>query len=158
MRRTSLDPTYIARVTAAPATRPRGPEAVELLFALMDAMRQHFGAVAAGYDLTPQQALTLHQLTDEGRPMRELAALLQCDASNITGIADRLEAAGLVSRQTSEADRRVKCLVPTTDGRRVRAELDAKLSQLPPPIAVLSAKERTTLVTLLRRMLATSEH
>jgi DNA-binding MarR family transcriptional regulator len=128
---------------------------VELVFALADAMRQHLGAVAAGYDLTPQQALTLRQLNDEGRPMREMATLLQCDASNITGIADRLEAAGLVVRETSQADRRVKCLVPTTQGRRVRAELDAELSRLPPPIAILSPRERTELVTLLRRMLAT---
>jgi len=125
------------------------------VFALADAMRQHLGAVAAGYDLTPQQALTLRQLNDEGRPMREMATLLQCDASNITGIADRLEAAGLVVRETSQADRRVKCLVPTTQGRRVRAELDAELSRLPPPIAILSPRERTELVTLLRRMLAT---
>ncbi len=125
------------------------------MFALADAMRQHLGAVAAGYDLTPQQALTLRQLNDEGRPMREMATLLQCDASNITGIADRLEAAGLVVRETSQADRRVKCLVPTTQGRRVRAELDAELSRLPPPIAILSPRERTELVTLLRRMLAT---
>ncbi len=125
------------------------------MFALADAMRQHLGAVAAGYDLTPQQALTLRQLNDEGRPMREMATLLQCDASNITGIADRLEAAGLVVRETSQADRRVKCLVPTTHGRRVRAELDAELSRLPPPIAILSPRERTELVTLLRRMLAT---
>ena len=125
------------------------------MFALADAMRQHLGAVAAGYDLTPQQALTLRQLNDEGRPMREMATLLQCDASNITGIADRLEAAGLVVRETSQADRRVKCLVPTTQGRRVRVELDAELSRLPPPIAILSPRERTELVTLLRRMLAT---
>lgn len=125
------------------------------MFALADAMRQHLGAVAAGYDLTPQQALTLRQLNDEGRPMREMATLLQCDASNITGIADRLEAAGLVVRETSQADRRVKCLVPTTQGRRVRAELDAELSRLPPPIAILSPRERTELVPLRRRMLAT---
>ena len=143
-------------MTDIPATRPRGPEEVELLFALMDRMRQHFGAVAAVHDLTPQQALTLHHLDNSGRPMRELASLLQCDASNITGIADRLEAAGLVERRTSNTDRRVKALVPTPAGRRVREKLAGQLSQLPPPIAVLSPDDRQTLLALLRRMTSTA--
>lgn len=133
--------------------RPRGPEAVELLFALMDRMREDFGAVAADFDLTPQQAVTLHQLTDEGRPMRELAAVLRCDASNITGIGDRLEAAGLVKRRTSSTDRRVKALVPTEAGRRVRDDLGARVAELP-PIAALSPDEQQTLVGLMRKMVA----
>ncbi len=136
------------------SSRPRGPEEVELLLTLLDLMRQHFGTVAAVHDLTPQQAVTLHHLDDGGRPMRELASLLRCDASNITGIADRLEAAGLVERRTSSTDRRVKALVPTATGRRIREELAGQLRELPPPIAVLSMDERRTLVGLLRRMTA----
>ena len=42
--------------------------------------------------------------------MSSLAELLVCDASNITGIADRLEARGLVERRSVGADRRVKTL------------------------------------------------
>jgi DNA-binding MarR family transcriptional regulator len=133
--------------------RPRGPEAVELLFGLMDRMREDFGAVAADFDLTPQQAVTLHQLPDEGRPMRELAMVLRCDASNITGIGDRLEAAGLVERRTSETDRRVKALAPTEQGRRVRDELGARVAELP-PIAALSPEEQRTLVWLMRKMVS----
>ena len=143
--------------TAAPPVHrgrhPRGPETVELLCALMDRMRAHFTELAAEYDLTPQQASTLHQLDDEdGLPMSELAAMLHCDASNITGIADRLESAGLVERHISPADRRVKALVATPAGRRVRAELAARLSELPPPIAALTEADRHTLVGLLRTM------
>ena len=40
-------------------------------------------------------------------------ARAQCDNSNVTGIADRLEAAGLVERRPAEHDRRVKTLVLT---------------------------------------------
>lgn len=134
------------------SVRTRAPEEVELLLTLMDRMRGHLGAVAAVHDLTPQQALLLHHLDDDGRPMRELAGLLRCDASNVTGIADRLEAAGLVARETSRTDRRVKALVPTERGRRVRADLADQLSQLPPPLAVLTPQERAALVALLRRM------
>lgn len=134
---------------------PRGPEEVELLLTLMDRMRAHLSAVAAEYDLTPQQAITLHHLHDEaGLPMRELAGMLRCDASNITGIADRLEAAGLVERRTSPLDRRVKALVATEAGRRVRAELGVRMAALPPPIAALDPQERALLVVLLRKMTA----
>lgn len=34
-------------------------------------------------------------------PMRALAELLGCDASNVTGIVDRLEARGLVRREAA---------------------------------------------------------
>jgi DNA-binding MarR family transcriptional regulator len=58
-------------------------------------------------------------------PMRALAGLLACDASNITGLVDRLEAQGLVSRHLNPADRRVKNVVATEKGmeavRLVRA-------------------------------------
>ena len=50
-------------------------------------------------------------------PMNELAALLACDNSNVTGLVDRLEARGLVTRQPSPEDRRVKHIVLTDAGR-----------------------------------------
>ena len=40
--------------------------------------------------------------------MSALAHALHCDNSNVTGIVDRLEAAGLVERRAAEHDRRVK--------------------------------------------------
>ena len=54
----------------------------------------------------------------EGLPMHEIASLLACDSSNVTGIVDRLEARGLVTRRTAERDRRVKHIVPTPAGSR----------------------------------------
>ena len=53
-------------------------------------------------------------------PMRELAAWLACDASNVTGIVDGLERRGLVTRRPDPADRRVKHLVLTPEGERRR--------------------------------------
>ena len=40
--------------------------------------------------------------------MHEIATRLACDNSNVTGIVDRLEARGLVTRRPGEQDRRVK--------------------------------------------------
>ena len=55
--------------------------------------------------------------------MSRLADTLSCDASNVTGLVDRLESRGLVRRQSSLQDRRVKVLQLTPAGARLRAQL-----------------------------------
>lgn len=84
--------------------------------------------------------------------MRGLATLLACDASNVTGIVDRLEARGLVRREASAADRRVKNVVATGEGRetirRVREEMQATHGALD----TLDAAEGATLYALLERL------
>lgn len=55
-------------------------------------------------------------------------SLRHCDRSNITALVDRLEQAGLVERRVDPADRRLKTLVVTDDGRRVRADVQRALS------------------------------
>src|SRR6266498_4944390 len=74
-------------------------------------VRTHFQRVIAELDLSPPQAYALRRLEPERPlPMRDLADGLACDASNVTGIVDRLERRGLVERQVSPTDRRVKTL------------------------------------------------
>ena len=55
--------------------------------------------------------------------MGRLARGLACDASNVTGIVDRLEARGLIERRPGASDRRVKVLVITREGERLRATM-----------------------------------
>ena len=43
------------------------------------------------FDLTPPQSITLRKLLDGPLPMGSVAEVLSCDASTLTGIADRLE-------------------------------------------------------------------
>jgi DNA-binding MarR family transcriptional regulator len=86
--------------------------------------------------------------------MSELAAAMFCDASNITGIADRLEARGLVERVPAAHDRRVKTLVLTPEGARVRAELAQRLGEPPETLTSLSAADQRALRDILRRALA----
>jgi DNA-binding MarR family transcriptional regulator len=85
--------------------------------------------------------------------MKAAADRMHCDASNLTGIVDRLEARGLVMRRSHPTDRRVKELVLTDAGERLRDELD-KLPPFAPRLSELSADDRATLVELLRRTLA----
>jgi DNA-binding MarR family transcriptional regulator len=111
-----------------------------------------FTRQASERGLTFPQAFLIRQL---GRPlsMKAAADRMHCDASNLTGIVDRLEARGLVMRRSHPTDRRVKELVLTDAGERLRDELD-KLPPFAPRLSELSADDRATLVELLRRTLA----
>src|SRR3954466_5434156 len=86
--------------------------------------RDHLPPVAAALDLSPAQCHVLH-LIEPGRPvpMGQLAETLACDASNVTGLVDRLESGGLIRRQPSAGDRRVKVLDLTPTGSRLRTQL-----------------------------------
>ncbi len=53
-------------------------------------------------------------------PMGELARMLACDNSNVTGIIDRLEERGLVERRAAKRDRRVKLVALTREGKRLK--------------------------------------
>ncbi|MFI5268631.1 MAG: MarR family winged helix-turn-helix transcriptional regulator, partial [Chloroflexota bacterium] len=53
-------------------------------------------------------------------PMRASAGRLHYDSSNLTGVADRLEARGEIVRQPDPGDRRVKAIVITDEGLRLR--------------------------------------
>jgi MarR family transcriptional regulator, organic hydroperoxide resistance regulator len=111
-------------------------------------------AMAAEFDLSPMQAFALRQL-EPGTPlaMSDLAEALHCDASNVTGIVDRLEARGLIARRGDDHDRRVKMLVVTEKGAELRKRLLARISEPPPAIATLSVADQRALRDILRRAL-----
>jgi MarR family transcriptional regulator, organic hydroperoxide resistance regulator len=114
--------------------------------------RHRFLDTAAEFDLHPAQAGVLLQLDDDsGLPMNEIASQLRCDNSNVTGLVDRLEARGLVSRRAAQHDRRVKLIVPTQLGREVGDQMRARMARPPAGIARLSAADQGLLRDLLRR-------
>jgi DNA-binding MarR family transcriptional regulator len=129
-------------------------EAWELLFRVAKAKHGVLSAKLAELDLTPVQAHTLRRLDpDEPLAMSALAEALYCHASNVTGIVDRLESRGLVER-TPGADRRVKTLVLTAEGARVRARVIDLLSEPPAVLARLPEADQRALRDILRRALA----
>lgn len=85
--------------------------------------------------------------------MSSLAGHMGCDASNVTGIADRLETRGLIRRETG-SDRRIKLLALTPEGERVKRQVQARLSESSPATQKLTVTERRTLKTLLTKMAA----
>ncbi len=129
-----------------------GDEAWALLRQLLFAERRRFFETAAEFDLHPAQAGTLMQLDDgPGLPMHEIATRLACDNSNVTGIVDRLEARGLVTRRPGEQDRRVKYVALTPLGVEVREAMGSKLAQLPVAIERLSVEDQRVLRDVLAR-------
>ena len=127
----------------------------ELLMDLVMAERARIPQIAAEFQLSPPQVHALRMLEPEQPlPMGRLACALGCDASNVTGIVDRLEQRGLIERRPSDRDRRVKVLVVTSQGAKVRKALMIRLSEPPQSIAALSPADRRRLAGLLRRALS----
>jgi DNA-binding MarR family transcriptional regulator len=127
-------------------------EAQKLFFEIGMDHRGRVGASLVELGLTFSQAHALRLLDPERPlPMSSLADKLFCDASNVTGIADRLEARGLVERRSAEGDRRVKALTLTTDGVELRDRVLEIMSEPPAAIAALSAADQRTLRDVLRR-------
>lgn len=129
-----------------------GRDVAELLLELIGRMHQRFASVAAELGLTPPQMGVLKTL-DDRTPMSRLASEMRCDASNITWMTDRLEERGLVERVSDPRDRRVKLLVLTEAGRRMRRDIERRLRSRLPGLDRLSAEERKTLGRLLEHML-----
>jgi DNA-binding MarR family transcriptional regulator len=132
-------------------------EAWSLLFRLFVSQRGRVPSVAAEFELSPMQAHVL-RLLEPGTPlpMRTLARKLCCDASNVTGIVDRLEERGLVRRDAAPGDRRIKMLVVTDDGASVRRRIVKRLSEAPEPISKLSPADQRALREILGRAMTGS--
>lgn len=126
----------------------------QLLMRFFFAQRAHLPSWERDVGLSAVQCHVLH-LIEPGRPipMSRLAATLACDASNVTGLVDRLEARGLVLRRPSPDDRRVKVLELTTEGNRFRSSLLRRMTRPALPLGRLSTAEQQTLVRLLERLL-----
>jgi DNA-binding MarR family transcriptional regulator len=104
--------------------------------------------------LTVPQAQLLRML-DAPLAMNQIASRLHCDASNITGIVDRLEARGLVARGVKPGDRRIKVIELTAEGKRVRKKVAAMSSSVP-GLSQLTKSEQRSLDGLLTKALGNS--
>ena len=138
----------------ATAVHEKSPadEAWGILLQLLAAGRRRFLAVASEHDLHPAQAGALLQMEPgTPTPMHELATMLACDNSNVTGIVDRLEARGLVTRRPYAQDRRVKHVVLTPAGTDVRTRVRGHMAKVPEAIGRLSLTDQRLLRDVLRR-------
>ena len=126
----------------------------QLLVRFFFAQRSNLPQLAADLELSPAQCHVLH-LIEPGRPvpMGQIASTLSCDASNVTGLIDRLESRGLVRRRASAQDRRVKVLDLTPSGVRLRTLLVSRMTTPPVTLERLSPRDQQALVRILSRLL-----
>jgi DNA-binding MarR family transcriptional regulator len=103
--------------------------------------------------LTPNDSRALFSLDpDKGRTMRSLADAWKCDPSNATWIVDRLEELGFAERRTAPDDRRVKLVLLTARGHKVRGELMKEFHQPPAVIAALEREDLERLHAILSKL------
>jgi DNA-binding MarR family transcriptional regulator len=90
---------------------------------------------------------------DQGADVRDLRGRLDLDSGYLSRLLRALEAAGLVTVEASERDRRVRIARLTDRGRAERAILDARSDDLAGSfLAPLNAKQRTRLVEAMREV------
>ncbi|WP_227815796.1 MarR family winged helix-turn-helix transcriptional regulator [Nitrogeniibacter aestuarii] len=81
-------------------------------------LRDEFDTTLARFDLMSQ--LYRHP---EGLRMREVSRLLMVTGGNVTGLADRLVAEGMIERRDDPTDRRAYFLLLTDKGRDLFAQM-----------------------------------
>ncbi|MFI9122500.1 MarR family winged helix-turn-helix transcriptional regulator [Streptomyces bikiniensis] len=125
---------------------------MELLSVSLGVYYGDFTVAAASENLTASQGRTLTVLRRGPAAMRTLAENMTCDASNVTGIVDRLEKRGLVRREADASDRRVKNVVLTAEGERVTDAIRARMRTTQEGLDRLGDQDRKRLYALLERV------
>lgn len=120
------------------------------LFRFALSMKHHIIPLAEEHGLTVTQLYTLCFLDKNGSlPMNSLSSLLYCDASNVTGIVDRLLHQSYIKREENPKDRREKIITLTPQGRA----LCEKVSQQMDKLQILSKPVERDLQVILSKVL-----
>jgi DNA-binding MarR family transcriptional regulator len=109
---------------------------------------------AAEHDLSIIQTRLLGVLRDRRPTMNELGKLLALDKSSVSGLVDRAERRGLVTRAPSPADGRAVLVNLTPDGRSLISEASSEFgADVFALLNRLSSAERRSLTRLVSRLL-----
>jgi len=116
-------------------------------------------AEECGGDLTSVQYAALVAIRENpGVDATRLSDLIAFDRSTLGGVLERLEAKGLIRRGASPADRRVKLLTLTPEGRVLLRRVGPAVTRVQDRLMeAFTAAEREIFMALLRRLVAHSE-
>ena len=112
-----------------------------------------FTARLAGFDITSVQYAAMVAIASQpGIDATRLSDLIAFDRATLGGVLDRLEAKGLIARQPSRQDRRIKTIALTSDGNALLDTVEglvlaAQAEMLQP----LSETERGQFIALLKK-------
>jgi MarR family transcriptional regulator, lower aerobic nicotinate degradation pathway regulator len=124
----------------------------DALVQLSFAVHEILTSIAVDYDLSITQVRMLGILRDRELTMHELARFLTLEKSSVTGLIDRAERRGLVSRTRSDRDARAIHVRLTDHGRELAQPFAARVAQrISDLLAPLTARERAQLSKMATR-------
>ncbi|HEX4402515.1 MAG TPA: MarR family transcriptional regulator [Galbitalea sp.] len=133
------------RESAGAMTSPAVDALVQLSFAVQLVLTR----AAADHDLSVTQLRLLGILRDRTPSMAEIADYLELDRSSVSGLVDRAESRGLVSRRTADHDARVTLVELTSHGLTLGARIaESVSSELDALLAAASAADRASIEKL----------
>jgi MarR family transcriptional regulator, organic hydroperoxide resistance regulator len=139
--------------TDQPSTGQLNSQIEECVFELTGRMFGQVERIAQRLCVPAIFIKALHTL-DAPMAMKDLGKRMHCDPSFVTAIADMLEKRGLARRAAHPGDRRVKHLILTGEGLKLKQRLEAELSARMPWSSGLTDAERVQLLALIRKMLS----
>lgn len=120
----------------------------QILQASLDAVLRPFGITFSRYE-----ALVLLTHSQDGAlPLSKLGERLQVHATSVTNVVDRLEAAGLVTREPNPRDGRGTLAVITDAGREVAARATERFNAARFGLGALPKEDLDGLFTILREL------
>ena len=135
-------------------THEMNAELVEQLVGLGSLFTDVTRGIVEEIGLTESQANLLWLVDPDAEPvpLKKLAVRLQCDPSNVTLLSDKLQEKGLVKRIPHPQDGRVRTLVLTKAGERVRKRMLSTAYDRS-PFTALDEREQRQLHRLLAKVL-----
>ncbi|MEV4453146.1 MULTISPECIES: MarR family winged helix-turn-helix transcriptional regulator [Streptomyces] len=136
-----------------------GPVDVDALAQLSFLVHNALDEIAGQHDLSIIQARLLGVLRDREPTMNQLGRLLGLDKSSISGLVDRAQRRGLVTRTVSVNDRRAFQVSITDAGRQLIEQLAAQFAErIELSVAPLPDADRQRLSQLAAQVVASDAH
>ncbi|MDX3758540.1 MarR family transcriptional regulator [Streptomyces sp. AK02-04a] len=135
------------------------PVDVDALAQLSFLVHHALDEIAGQHDLSIIQARLLGVLRDREPTMNQLGRLLGLDKSSISGLVDRAQRRGLVTRAVSANDRRAFQVSITDAGRQLIEQLAAQFAErIELSVAPLPDADRQRLSQLAAQVVASDAH
>ena len=120
-------------------------------FELLLTHRNHYIGVISEEKFAPMQAHVLNYIGEHPCTMREIAESALLEPSNLTGIIDKLEARGLVTRREATNDRRSKIVALTPAGTVMRNRIYTRFCEPAPWMLALTTQDQQSLFSIVRK-------
>jgi DNA-binding MarR family transcriptional regulator len=145
---------------------PQAPSPADEDLGLVDALAQlsflvqnTLAEIAGQHDLSIIQTRLLGVLRDREPTMNQLGRHLGLDKSSITGLVDRAQRRGLVTRTVSAVDRRSFQVSITDSGRQLVEQVAAQFAeQIERSVAPLPETDRKQLSQMATRIVTVDAH